>query len=218
MSEITGDRRYLDAALRAGSFCWDCGHANFEFVGGTIDNPNIIDKEAGVLSLEAYLALQAATQDTMWTERAEMAARFAETFIYIWDIPISLDEDSALVHWKKGVSTIGLSIIATGHSLVDEYMAFEVDEFARLYTLTGEEHYLEIAHLLLHGTKAMLSLPGRLFDFGEDGWQQEHWSLAPPRGYGIHRGWLPWVTTSHLDGIYSLKDFDPELYGRLIAA
>ena len=120
------------------------------------------------------------------------------------------------MHWKKGLPTTGLQLIASGHSLVDMYMTFDVDEFAKLYALTQDEHYLDVARLLMHGTKTMISLPDRLFDLGEDGWQQEHWSVAPPRGYGIHRLWLPWVTTSHLAGIYDLKDFDAALYRRLV--
>jgi len=125
------------------------------------------------------------------------------------------EEEDANLQWKKGVPTMGLSIIATGHSLCDEYMAFDVDEFAGLYKLTGNRHYLDVARLLLHGTKSMISLPGRLYDLGEPGWQQEHWSLAPRRGYGLHRGWLPWVTTSHLAGIYGLKDLDRDLFAEL---
>jgi uncharacterized protein YyaL (SSP411 family) len=215
MSRITGDSRYLDSAIRAGEFCWRSGHADFVFIGGTIDNPNIIDKEAGTLSLEAYLALYDATRDNKWIERAAMAARFAETWIYIWNVPVCDDEDDAVVHWKKGLPTIGLQLIASGHSLVDMYMTFDVDEYARLYTLTQDQHYRDVAELLLHATKTMISLPDRLFDLVEDGCQQEHWSVAPPRGYGIHRGWLPWVTTSHLAGIYDLKDFDQSLYRQL---
>ena len=83
------------------------------------------------------------------------------------------------LHWKKGLSIVGLQLIATGHSLVDMYMAFEVDEYARLYKLTHDAHYRDVAELLLHGTKTMISLEGRLFDAGEEGWQQEHWSVAP---------------------------------------
>ena len=63
MSRITGDKTYLEAAVKAGDFCWNNGQSEGLFVGGTIDNPNVIDKEAGTLSLEAYLALYDATGD-----------------------------------------------------------------------------------------------------------------------------------------------------------
>ena len=94
-------------------------------------------------------------------------------------------------------------------------MAFDVDEFAQLSQITGDTHYLDVARLLPHNTKNMLALPGRTFDLGEAGWQQEHWSLAPRRGYGLHRGWLPWVATSQLNGIFGLMEVDPMLLNEL---
>ena len=211
LTKSTGDRRYLDAAIRAADFCWSNGQSQGRFVGGTIDNPDVLDKEAATLSLEAYLHLYDATRDPKWLPRAVAAANFAETWIYCWNVPMPEDDDDAGRHWKRGVPTAGLQLISTGHSLVDAYMAFDVDEFAQLARLTDDTHYLDVAQLLLHNTKNMLALPGRTFDLGEPGWQQEHWSLAPRRGYGLHRGWLPWVATSQLNGIFGLLDLDPDL-------
>lgn len=215
LARETGDRRYLDAAVRAGEFVWSVAERLGVFVGGTIDNPDVIDKEAGTLSLEAYLALFDATGDAKWQVRAAAAADFAETWIYVWNVPMPADDDNARLHWKRGVPTIGLQLISSGHSLVDDYMAFDVDEYARLYRLTGDDHYRAVAHLLLHSTKAMLALPSRTYDLAGPGWQQEHWSLAPRRGYGLHRGWLPWVATSQLNGIAGLEETDPALFAEL---
>lgn len=214
--QVTGDKDYLDAAVAAGEWCWKSGHAEMRFIGGTIDNPNIIDKEAGTLSLEGYLALYAATKDPLWLEAARYAADFAETWIYIWNVPICPDEEEEMLHWKKGLPTIGMQLIASGHSLTDMYMAFDVDEYAMLYRLTGDEHYRDVAAILLHGTKTMISLSDAPFDFSGEGWQQEHWSLAPRRGQGLHRGWLPWVNTSHLAGYYDLKDKEPGVYEEIV--
>jgi len=62
-----------------------------------------------------------------------------------------------------------------------------------------------------------MALPDRPYDLNGPGWQQEHWSLAPLRGFGLHRGWLPWVSCAHLNGIYGIIDFDPKLYEKLAA-
>jgi len=217
LSKETGDIKYLRAAESAGTFAWIHGQQNGQFVGGTIDNPDILDKEAGTLSLEAYSALYQATGDRDWLDRARAAADYAETYIYIWNVPMPIDESDEALHWKRGVPTYGAQLIATGHSLVDEFMAFNVGDYARLARWTGDDHYLRIAALLLHDTKSMTAIPGRTFDLNGPGWQQEHWSLAPVRGFGLHRCWLPWVSTSQLEGIFALRDFDLQLYRKLAA-
>ncbi|HGY56736.1 MAG TPA: hypothetical protein ENK44_13605 [Caldithrix abyssi] len=210
MSKITGDEKYLNSAKRAADVSWAYSQKNGKFVGGTIDNPNVLDKEAATLSLEACLLLYEQTWEKKWLERAKMAANFAETWIYIWNVPMPMDESNHGLQWKKGNSTIGLQLISTGHSLVDMYMSFDADEFAKLYQYTGDAHYLDVARILLHNTKTMTAVPGREYDLRGPGWQQEHWSLAPPRGYGLHRGWLPWVATSQLNGIYGIEDLKIE--------
>ena len=128
----TKDRKYLEAAVRAAEFCWANGQSEGRFVGGTIDNPDVLDKEGAALSLEAYLALYEATGDRHWVDRARAAADVAETWMYIWNVPMPADDSNPDIHWKHGVPTIGLQIIASGHSLVDAYMGFYPDEYTVL--------------------------------------------------------------------------------------
>ncbi len=215
LTELTGDDKYKQAAISAGEFCWSNGQYKGLFVGGTIDNPDVIDKEAGTLSLEAHLALYDATKNKKWLDRAKVAANYAETWMYIWNVPMPDDESDDDLHWKKGVSTVGLQLISTGHSLVDAYMAFDVDEYAKLSVLSNDKHYLDVATILLHNTKGMLALPGRTYGLRGAGWQQEHWSLAPERGYGRKKFWLPWVSTSHLNGIFGLEEYNKKLFDQL---
>ncbi len=211
----TSKTKYLASAEHAGEYVWNAGQENESFVGGTIDNPDVLDKEAGTLSLEAYLALFGATHSAKWLERARAAADYAETYIYLWNVPMPADTSDASLQWKRKASTVGTQLIATGHSLVDEYMAFDVASYARLSRETGDPHYLDVARLLLHGTKGMIATPTRLYDLRGPGWQQEHWSLAPPRGLGLHRLWLPWVATSQLRGMIELRELDGTLYSDL---
>lgn len=98
----------------------------------------------------------------------------------------------------------------------DAYLAFDVSEIAELYRNTGDAHYRDVARLLLHNTKIMVARRDRLYDFTGPGWQQEHWSFTPPRGYGGHRYWLPWLATSQLNGIVGLEELDPHLYETLV--
>lgn len=214
---LTGQQQYLDAAVRTADFAWSQGQSAGRFVGGTIDNPDVIDKEAATISLEGYLALYDITKDPRWLEHAKAAAAMAETWMYIWNVPMPVDSPADQLQWKRGVPTTGLQLIATGHSLVDAYMAFDVASFARLYRLTGDRHYLEVATILLHNTKAMIELPGKPLGLRGPGWQQEHYCFSLPRGVGRHQLWLPWVAVSQLRGMKDLITQDPELYHQLAA-
>jgi hypothetical protein len=78
---------------------------------------------------------------------------------------------------------------------------------------------LDVARVLLHGTKTMVALPGRQCDMKGIGGQQEGWQMdpgGPGRGVGRHRFWLPWISANHLYGITGLEEFDPALYKQLI--
>ena len=85
-------------------------------------------------------------------------------------------------------------------------MAMNAAAFARLYCLTGDEHFLDVSRVVTHGTKSMLALPGRAFDLRGPGWQQEHWCVAIPRGRGLSRNWLPWVSVANVEGILRVED------------
>ena len=218
MSEETGDAKYKQSALRAAEYVWSNFGTRGVFVGGAIDNPNITDKEAGMLSMEAYLSLYDSTKDPKWLERAKAAANFAESWIWIWNLPMPPDQDDAKLHYKKGVPTVGVQgITAAASGGVDEYLDWAVPSYAKLYKLTGDQHYLDVARVLLHDTKSMVALPGRQYDVKGIGWQQEGWSVGPGsrRGIGGHRFWLPWISANHLHGIMALEEYDPALFKQL---
>ncbi|OHB64492.1 MAG: hypothetical protein A2Y76_01275, partial [Planctomycetes bacterium RBG_13_60_9] len=95
MSEETGDPKYKQAAIRAAEHVWANWGTRGVFIGGAIDNPNITDKEAGMLSMEAYLSLYDSTKEPKWLQRAQAAADFAESWIWIWNVPMPVDANDA---------------------------------------------------------------------------------------------------------------------------
>ena len=64
MTEETGDPKYKQAAIRAAEYVWANWGTRGLFIGGASDNPNITDKEAGMLSMEAFLSLYESTEGT----------------------------------------------------------------------------------------------------------------------------------------------------------
>jgi hypothetical protein len=219
MSEETGDPKYRQAAIRAADYVWSNWGTRGNFVGGASDNPNITDKEAGMLSMEAYLSLYESTKEPRWLERAKAAGDFAESWIWIWNLPMPLDADNSQLHWKKGNTTVGLQgITAQAVGGADEYLDWAVPSYAKLYNYTKDPHYLDVARILLHNTKAMVALPGRQYDMKGIGWQQEGFGMGPGgrgRGVGGHRFWLAWISANHLAGINNMEEYDPALFRQL---
>ena len=217
LTKELGDQKYLNSAIRAAEYVWQNYGCRGIFVGGAIDNPNITDKEAGMLSMEAFMSLYEATKDPKWLHRAAIAGDYAETWMWIWNCPMPEDGDNAALHWKKGVPTVGgQGITAQTAGMIDMFLDLSVPTYAKLYKYTGDAHYLEVARILLHNPKAMLALPGRLYGMHGPGWQQEHWSLSGNRrGYGQPEKWMPWVTTNHLYGIYGMENLDPVMFKEL---
>ncbi len=220
MSKETGNPKYEQSAVRAANYVWEKYGKRGQFVGGASDNPNITDKEAGMLSLEAYLSLYESTKESKWLKHAEAAADYTETWIWIWNLPMPVDASNAQLQWKKGVPTVGVQgITALASGGVDEYLDLAAPVYAKLYEYAKDPHYLYVARILLNDTKSMVATPGHLHGLKGVGWQQEHWGFGPSmfsRGVGSHRFWLPWVTANHLQSITGSQDLPPSLYKELV--
>ena len=215
MAEETGDRKYLDSAIRAAEYIWANYASRDLFLGAT--GGDVSDKESGMLTMESFLSLYDNTKDPKWLSRAKVAADYTESWIRLWNVPMPIGADPAGLGWKPGIPTTGANGIAANVSgEVDQYLDWAAPSYAKLYKLTNDEHYLDVARILLHDTKAMTALPGRTYDLKGPGWQQEHWRMGPGvRGIGAHRTWLPWISVNHVHSIIGLEELDKALYQRL---
>jgi uncharacterized protein YyaL (SSP411 family) len=211
LSSVTGESKYLDAAVRGGEFGWNDAGCAGAYAGATLDNPDVVDKEAAILSAEGFLDLFDVTGDQRWLARAQSAATVAASWIYLWNVPMPVDADAGALHWKPGVPTVGHQLITTGCSMADGFLAVNASAFARLFAATGEQRWLDVARLVVHGSTSMLALTDRTFDLRGPGWQQEHWSFAPLRGFGLNRRWLPWVAVAHIRGVHRVEDLGPAI-------
>ena len=215
MREEAGDKKYLKSAIRAANYIWVNFGSKCVFLGAT-GTPTVADKESGMLSIEAFLDLYENTKEKKWLDYAKTAGDYTESWIWIWNVPMPIGANYEDLGWKPGVPTIGVNGIGSNDvGGVDEYLDWAVPTYARLYKYTNDKHYLDVARILLHGTKVMLALPGRSYDLKGPGWQQEHWRMGPIRGIGAHRTWLPWISVNHLHGIIGLEEYDPALYKQL---
>lgn len=202
MYAATGESKYKDAALKAGDFCYEEMHVPYKYIGSVIDNPYVKDRESGQKAIEAFLALYDLSGDEKWLDAASQAAYYTATYMYAWNIPVETGDTP--LEWPRDKTSVGLTIIATGHSGADCGFSYNSFEYLRLYILTGNRDFLRIAELLEKNTKQTMDYDGTL-GYAYRGLQTEAIRVVTPRGYGV-KLWLPWVTASALDPLFKMKD------------
>lgn len=197
-----GEKRYRDIAVRAGEFCYGYIYKKMCYIGGTADNDNTIDKEAGMQALYAFLALYDLTGENKWIEAARGAADFCETWTYSWTFPIKPCKGNAVFH---EVNQTGLSLIATGHSHCDVMMGYCPFDYYRLYLLTGDEHYMEFAEMILCNTKQTTDWDGK-HGHAYPGLVEESGEIALQYHNGLGK-WLPWCTIAEIETLSRLEEW-----------
>ena len=157
---ITKQPRYHDAALLAGQHVIANQVATYNFVGGTPDNPDVIDKEAGAKALSALLALYDLSGDKVYIRHAVTAAGFVCSWTYFHDVAIP--DGSHDQAFPKGRGTRGSGIIATGHSGADTFSSIIWFDLLRLYVLTGDVYWQRQAVFHAYASKQLLDHDGSL--------------------------------------------------------
>lgn len=185
---ITGKEAYRTAALRAGEWTLAVAYPKLEFRGGTCDNFDIQDKEAGIYGIWGFLALYDLTREERWLEAAKGAADYTETWTYAWNFPV-------VSPWpnhpftRYGIS--GQSVITIG-AVADVYMAACSYTYFRLYLLTKDSHYLDFAEFVDRNTRQSNDVDGTC-GYAMPGLGHEFGGFALQMLESAYH-WLPWCT------------------------
>jgi hypothetical protein len=207
MYELTGKDEYKTAALAAGDYIYNHLYPENKYYGGTCDNPNAVDKEAGVFAMYAYDALYMLTKDEKWIECLKQATAFTMSTVLVISFPIKQNASDlkAALPLKYGY-TDGSSFIVCEGTGVDNYIAYIYYQLFRIYILTGEEVYLKQAEFIQQNTKSIMDWDGALgypyrslvaeastiwsFGFG-----------SAVDDEGIMGVWLPWSSVANAEPI-----------------
>jgi len=197
---VTGEERYKNAAIRAGEWAFVQNYLNLEYRGGTCDNADIQDKEAGIYALFGFLALYDLTGEEKWLEAAIGAADYTETWTYAWTFPVRTPWPK---HPFNQYSISGQSIITVGGG-ADVYMAACSYTYYRLYIITGDDHYLDFAQLIHNNTRQSNDVDGSV-GYIMPGIGHESGNFTS-QTLQSHYHWLPWCTYVEVDPSSRLYD------------
>lgn len=201
----TNEGKYKESALKAGHFIYDDLMNDYRYVGGAIDNPNVMDKEAASMALRAFLALYDTDESKQWMNAAIQTAYFYQTWVVAKDIPIPSDDSTVVFPAHRSV--VGQSLIATGHSAADTYAAIDAFSFYRVYLLMGDAQMLHMSKLLQRNTKQFMNwdLENDPLTWIGEGLLGEAMNISVTRGRGVNY-YLPWSTYNQLEPLVLFED------------
>ena len=159
--EETGERGWLDAALRAEDFYFARDLDRFECTAGAIDC-QCIDKETAYPFVVGALALHRFTGDALHIERAEKAAWYFFSWMFFFDTVVGPETDFA----RYGYHTTGGTSVSIEHQVIDPWGAMLVPELLDLADKTGNDSLRRIARLTW--ANAVQGITRRLGDFIHD--------------------------------------------------
>jgi hypothetical protein len=176
LSELTGNGEYLTAARRAGAWLLDEVVSRADYRGGTLDNPNVVDKEGMGYPMMALLRLYELTGERDCLDGATRAGGLALTWNTLWDVPF--EEGTRLRSLSFRSRGWGGISILWGCGVVDNYSLWFLPGWMRLAELTGRGVFRDTSRLILHGTQQLLSLRGNLCGLCDQGMQEEGFACS----------------------------------------
>lgn len=197
--------KYIEAARKAGEYTLLHEVKNELYQGGTMDNPNIVDKEASQYVMAGLYHLYKATGERRYLEGSVQAAKQFVTWNYIWNAPMREGTILAEKNFRtKGMGAIN-SVWCGG--VVDIYSLFHIRELYLLGKETENDFFVRMADWISIATHQILSWPGDSMGFADGGMQPEGFGIC---AQGIDDGmiekgdiWgtLGWIYSAGIGGV-----------------
>lgn len=138
--KVTGDKKYLDISEKALDFYFERDLNNFVCTAGAIDC-QCVDKETSYPFVMTSLDVYEATGNAKYLEYAKKAGYYFASYMFMYDVicPESSDFN------KYGYFTSGGTAVSTQHPPIDPWGEIVVPEYIRLYMITGDGFWKDIA-------------------------------------------------------------------------
>lgn len=204
MYEYTGNKAYLEAAKKAGAFTIDQIASQGKYVGGTPDNANTCDREAGIYAMYAFNALYSATKEQTYLYYAEQSAVFTLSWMYTYKFNVANPDDNLAGNVLEDGKNDGLSMIATGHSSVDTFISAAYYELFKLWIWTEKDFYFDAAYFVQTNSRQTFSCVSDLgYVYGS--FAVEATDISNFYFVTAENGvWLPWITNSNVEPIANM--------------
>lgn len=201
--ELTGDERYKKAAIDAGQYVYENIYPSGVYIGGTCDNANVVDKEAGVYAMFCYDTMYMLTRDEKWIEPLKQSAAFSMSMVQGFSFPIKKEvSDLKAAYALMYGYNDGSSFITNNMIGMDNYAAIMYYELFKIYIITGEPIYLYQAEFIQQNTKSLMDWDGRL-NYPYKSLVAEATNIADfnfasaKDDEGIQGVWLPWSSVAN---------------------
>jgi len=179
LTELTGDPRFLDAAVRAGHFVRSTLVDRVRFNGGIHDpiyaKGQLIDNEGILYPMLGLLSLYRAVGGEYFRTGAIRAAQLFATWTWLWDVP--LPPTSTLARYGFRSTGIGAcDTCATGY--VHPFEVLAVPELIEIAQIAGDPALVDVAELLLNGCNQTVAVPGKDWGYAFPGLQEEGYLIS----------------------------------------
>lgn len=207
--ERTGDKKYLDSALKGLDFYL----GEFDKFGyttaGALDS-NCIDKESGAPLLRGAIRAYELTKEQRYLDAAVEVAYYLAT--WQWHYSTAFPKES--MTGQLGVDTYGSTSVSAAHNALDHYGLYWVPEYLKLAELTGNGIWKQRARALWYNGTQLISdgtlmIKGRVRPAGtqDESIRHTRWG-RPDHRYFVISEWLSaWQGTFRHIGLEMLEDW-----------
>lgn len=205
---LTKDNKYKTAALRAAEFAYTEIYEKLgKYVGGTPDNPNVVDKEAAFYALYGFRYAYELSNDEKFLKAMVHAAVCSLSWVFVYDFACPGDSSVAGINpFEKEGHIVGFSVIATGHGASDNFSSWLWYDLYKVYELTNIDYFKRSAILIENACKLNTDY------YGELGYlyrcMMPEASTVSEFNFKSVRVWLPWASVANMNPIiYTLQDY-----------
>lgn len=171
----TGEKKYLEAAIKAVDFIYDRYVKEVRYVGGLNDTTHCksvkIDAVGVMFAMRSMLTVYEETKEEYLLRGARDAARILASWTYLWDIPF--DRDTLLGRYGFGTTGWAVCDVIPAGSYVDcEFPEF-VPELLKIAEYCKDRELAVLAKIVTRGMHHGLSMPGHMYGYAMEGVQCE---------------------------------------------